>query len=209
MTTTANTVAIAVTNLLAHYWLESEHALARRQIIRDWIDDLIEFAPDIVKDACGEWRRTERRRPMIADIRALCIPVHNKRAQERALAAPSSLSEAEKYARSVGWASNAERRDALIRSEAKLGTNRDTLAEGKAIGNRWAQERGFPTLDAYAEANGLDYVSARMQVVRFFLAQVKKPPGAQKPAEQPYSTPERSIHDVLREMGITSTRTAE
>src|SRR5215469_3198732 len=207
-----------VTALLSHYWVPADSVEARRLQIADWLEDLKEFDLDIIREATTWRREHEDRRPTPGAIRKLCIPEHNRRAQERALVAPGQLSEAEKYARSVGWASNAERRDAIARSEAKLGANRDNLADGKAIGNRWAYERGYPSLDAYAAANGLDYAGARAEVCRSIIAQAaekrrmplhphQKMPERVKErlrAEQPYTTPDRAVHDVLAEMGISS-----
>jgi len=201
------------------YWTADEDPALRRAQIPFWLAALEEFDLDVVRQVILEWsQRPGSKRPLPGDIRALCIPEHNRRAQERALAAPGQLSDAEKYARSVGWASNAERRDALARSEAKLGANRDNLADGKAIGNRWAYERGYPSLDAYAQANGLEYAEARAEVCRSIIAQAAEKrrmplhPHDRMPervkervrAEQPYSTPDRAVHDVLAEMGISS-----
>jgi hypothetical protein len=39
----------------------------------DWMTDLREFGAEIVSKACGEWRRSQTRRPTIAEIRKLCI----------------------------------------------------------------------------------------------------------------------------------------
>ena len=38
----------------------------------DWIEDLHEFAASYVADACQEWRRSQSKKPTIADIRSLC-----------------------------------------------------------------------------------------------------------------------------------------
>lgn len=83
-------IATLLSNLLAHYWIESEHPAVRRQIIADWIEDLVEFTPIQVEGACKEWRQTERRRPAIADIRRLAQAQHKQQAQ-RALPPPPGL----------------------------------------------------------------------------------------------------------------------
>ncbi len=79
----------------------------------DWLSDLREFGPDTVSRACGEWRRTQTRRPTIADIRKLCIEdreLHKPEPEYQALEGPSAL---EAYARSVGFASWLERQRAI------------------------------------------------------------------------------------------------
>jgi hypothetical protein len=71
-------VSALVTKLLAHYWTTNEHAAARQAQIEDWIDDLAEFGPAVVEQACTDWRRSEHRRPLPADIRTRCIAVQNE-----------------------------------------------------------------------------------------------------------------------------------
>lgn len=60
--------------------------------MEDWIEDLMEFDPEIVEGACREWRQTERRRPTPADIRLLAIA--EQRRLHPALPAPEPREEA-------------------------------------------------------------------------------------------------------------------
>lgn len=46
----------------------------RKAQAQDWLEDLAEFGPAIVADACREWRqRPVNRRPAPGEIRALCL----------------------------------------------------------------------------------------------------------------------------------------
>lgn len=62
-----------MSRLLSHYWTADDEPAARQAQIEDWIEDLVEFGPDIAAAACGEWRRRPGgKRPTPGDIRALC-----------------------------------------------------------------------------------------------------------------------------------------
>jgi len=50
-------IAALVTRLLSHFWTADEHVAVRQAQIEDWLDDLREFGPAIVREACAEWRR--------------------------------------------------------------------------------------------------------------------------------------------------------
>jgi hypothetical protein len=82
-----------VTKLLSHYWTADEHPAARQAQVEDWIDDLVEFGSGVVQEACTDWRRAEHRRPLPADIRALCVVERDRRAWRatRALPAPTPV----------------------------------------------------------------------------------------------------------------------
>lgn len=78
--------AVQIARLLAHYWTTHEPEAVRRMVAEDWLDDLAEFAPEIVTAACREWRRQPGgRRPTPGDIRGLCIAEQHARAELRAL----------------------------------------------------------------------------------------------------------------------------
>lgn len=66
-------IAERVTTLLSHYWTAGDDPAIRRLQIHDWLADLGEFPAAIVADACQRWRRTESKRPTIADLRKLCL----------------------------------------------------------------------------------------------------------------------------------------
>lgn len=110
-------IAGCVARLLLHYFAPGDLSeQARIAMAQDWLEDLREFGPRVVADACMEWRRTSNRRPTPSDIRLLCIAAHRRQSEKRALAAPDNMDE---YARSVGWASNTERIAAIRRDEAE------------------------------------------------------------------------------------------
>ncbi len=79
----------------------------------DWVTDLTEFAPQTVARACAEWRRSQSKRPTIADIRKLCIEdreIYSPQPRHDALSGPDAR---DAYARSVGFSSWLERQDAI------------------------------------------------------------------------------------------------
>ncbi len=63
--------------LLSHYWAAGEPESLRREQAKDWLEDLLPFGANIVSQACGEYRRTQTRKPTIADIRKLCAEAHD------------------------------------------------------------------------------------------------------------------------------------
>lgn len=81
----------------------------------DWLADLRGFSPDTVANACGEWRRSQTRKPTVADIRKLCIEEQSSQRAHYAVvdARADPLAAEEAYARSVGFASALARRDAI------------------------------------------------------------------------------------------------
>lgn len=119
-TTSGNISSISATiaRLLSHYWTAADPVPARRAQFADWLEDLTEFEPSIVADACRTWRRsaTATRRPLPTEIRKLCLAEQSSQQERRAIAGPTDMDE---YARSVGWPNNAERMEAIRRDEAK------------------------------------------------------------------------------------------
>lgn len=119
-------VAATIARLLLHYWAPGDLSdEARKAMAADWLEDLSEFGPDVVGHACREWRRKPiNRRPLPGEIRALCIE-RKREVQERvALAGPTNMDE---YARSVGWANNAERMEAIAKDQAKAAGNYERM----------------------------------------------------------------------------------
>lgn len=68
-------IAQLITTLLSHYWTGDEDSALRELQIGDWLDDLGRFPVAVVSDACAEWRRTQTKRPTIANIFGLCREV--------------------------------------------------------------------------------------------------------------------------------------
>ena len=81
-------IAATVSRLLAHFWTGDDPPEARQAQLEDWIEDLREFGPEAVADACREWRQTQARRPVPADIRLICIDAQNRRRERDAAMLP-------------------------------------------------------------------------------------------------------------------------
>lgn len=81
-------IAALIVRLMSHYWTADDPPAAREAQTLDWIEDLVEFGTDSVARACGEWRRTQSKRPTIADIRALCSKDRELYRHDRALPPP-------------------------------------------------------------------------------------------------------------------------
>ena len=118
---TARQIAGLIGRLLVHYWTENMPASMREAQALDWLEDLREFGPELVSEACLAWRRQPGgKRPTPGDIRALCI----RERQERGpaiQALPASAAEArDQYARSVGFESWADREAAIAEQELRF-----------------------------------------------------------------------------------------
>jgi hypothetical protein len=87
----AKEVAALIANLLRHYWTADELPASREAQILDWIEDLVEFGPDIVAAACREWRRrSDGRRPTPGQVRKLAIEERDLRSRPLRLAPPDA-----------------------------------------------------------------------------------------------------------------------
>lgn len=125
----------------------------RRLQAYDWLEDLREFPPQVVEGACQRWRRQlGGKRPTPGDIRQMCFdeqrdyPSYYGLDDDSRLTGPDShLAPDERYARSAGWSSAAERRDAIAANEDRiergLAWQREHAAELK-------QAVGFKSLGA-------------------------------------------------------------
>lgn len=87
---TRREIAGIIGRLLMHYYAPHDlSAPARKAMAADWLEDLEEFEPDVVADACREWRRKPgSRRPLPGDIRQLCIAEQQRQIERRAIAGP-------------------------------------------------------------------------------------------------------------------------
>ncbi len=131
---TARQIASLIARLLSHFWATGEPESLRREQAHDWLDDLREFAPKTVARACAEWRRGQTRRPMIADIRKLCIEdreIYNP-PPKLALIKPNRVQ----------------------REERKRSRDVEMQLQGRDLINKWARQKGFADVDAYAQARG-------------------------------------------------------
>jgi len=85
-------IAAEISRLLAHYWAGNEDERLRAATAGDWLEDLREFDAETVSEACRAWRRSEPKRPTIADIRKHCTSIRNEdRAYQRAARPPTPL----------------------------------------------------------------------------------------------------------------------
>lgn len=151
-TRTDREVAGIIARLLLHFWAPGELSdVARAAMAQDWLEDLREFGPACVANACQEWRREQENRPKPANIRKLCIEAQ---AAQRERLAHASYSDGDGYARSVGWASEAERREAIRRDvaqrEARYEQARLVREEMEATGRGHAYRATAATLRANA-----------------------------------------------------------
>lgn len=136
---TDRAVAGLIARLLLHYWTPQQLSDgARAAMAADWLDDLREFGPDLVAEACASWRRTQSRRPTPADIRSLAIQAQRElAARSEMLALPSP-----------GYA-EAERR--RLEREARYA---ELAAAGSQITDAWARGKGHRDFEHYLASGG-------------------------------------------------------
>lgn len=130
----ARQIASLVARLLSHFWTADDPPAMREAQIGDWIEDLIQFGPDTVSRACGEWRRTQSKRPTIADIRKLCIEdrqIHRPDPEQAVLEGPSWR---DAYAKSAGFSSWLEREDAIAAQQRRYRLAEEWRAQHKDWG---------------------------------------------------------------------------
>ena len=65
-------ISARVTVLLAHYYVPDLPAAAQVAVLEDWVEALRDFPWWAIKTACDEWLRTQRRKPVPADLVDLC-----------------------------------------------------------------------------------------------------------------------------------------
>jgi hypothetical protein len=123
----ARPLAALIATLLSHFWTAADPPASREAQIADWIEDLHEFPYHDIAAACREWRRAHTKRPTIAEIRNLCREAH-----QQPRPAPTNM---DAYARSIGFASNAERMLAIAADRQKRADTEDRL---RTIGENYA-----------------------------------------------------------------------
>lgn len=106
-------IASLVAKLLGHYWTADEPARLRQAQIEDWVEDLNDFDPGVVEQACRDWRRGSDRRPVPSEIRRMCIEEETSRAERkqlgrRGLSETEITQTADAWAQSHGFASMAD-----------------------------------------------------------------------------------------------------
>jgi len=129
-------VAALIARLLLHFWTPQDLSDgARKAMAADWLEDLREFGPAIVAEACARWRRAESKRPAIADIRRLCIEEQRDR-RPPPLALPNP------------------RRIELQSAAIEDARHRELAEGGRAITDRWARLKGYRDFDEYLDTGG-------------------------------------------------------
>ncbi len=126
--------------------------------------DLGKFGPEVISVACGQWRVREAKRPTIADIHRLCLDE-----EEQRQATDPELAERIKHDR--------ERRGEL-RSRRDL----EMQLEGRELINKWAREKGYSDVDAYATARGVHWTVIYGEHIRGVLANAPALRGIQSTA---------------------------
>ena len=175
-----------MTRVLAHFWTADDNEIARKAQIADWIEDLVEFGPALVEEAMKEWRRTKTRRPMIADIRRLCIEAQRQRSERQAIAdqRPGALDE-DTLKMWAGAEYHGDFRTPVQRRQAAIDD----------------QEERYRRAAAY-RAGKLDEYDALHHPER--LAERRRAQAAAEAERQARSLPECPISRVLDELGVTS-----
>jgi hypothetical protein len=139
-------IGTLVTRMMSHYWTANDSPEARQMQIEDWVGDLREFGSAIVDAACNRWRRQPGgRRPTPGDIRTYCLD------EQRESETRSPVDE-EAYARSVGWISALDRRDAIERDKQRL---LDGDWNHPERGQRVTDVGGFKSVGAAAASLGV------------------------------------------------------
>lgn len=113
---------------MSHYWAANEDPRLRAAIAADWLDDLREFDAEWVRAACRDWRRSQSKRPTIADIRSRCID------------------NAEQYRRPVPRREPTH--DERVEAARRHAARETRYAEAFAWRQQFAEERGFPDFTA-------------------------------------------------------------
>src|SRR5438094_75095 len=103
-------ILAAVALLLSHYFLLEVPAEIKKAQTRDWVDNLIEFGAELVGAACREWLRERSRRPMIADIRKLCIALEMERQRSTMPPIPESHREVQLRTAPKPWVNPQQQR---------------------------------------------------------------------------------------------------
>lgn len=65
-------ISARVTVLLSHFFVPDLPVAAQTALLTDWVDALANFPWWALEQACGEWLKTERRKPTPADIVLRC-----------------------------------------------------------------------------------------------------------------------------------------
>jgi hypothetical protein len=151
-----------VAKLLSHYWTAADPAEVRQAQLKDWVDDLLEFGPEIAEEACTRWRRQPGgRRPTPGDIRTLAIEEQQDRQARDALPAAEDKQRREE----------AEK----VRKQHAEAKNREMQLEGLSMVNAFAQRNGYPDADTYAAANGLHWSDVYRQAIADGMAAASAP----------------------------------
>jgi len=83
-TSPAREVAAIIARLMLHFPGVQVSDAARHAMAADWLEDLAEFGPAIVGEACKQWRQKPgARRPTSGDIRAICVELRNDEREAR------------------------------------------------------------------------------------------------------------------------------
>ena len=75
-------IAEQIWRLMTHYWTTDDHPAVRQAQVEDWLEDMAEFDPEIVRQACAEWRQTQTRRPTPAELRTIAAQIWRRQNPE-------------------------------------------------------------------------------------------------------------------------------
>lgn len=138
-------ISALIARLMNHYWTAADPVATRQAQLDDWLGDLVEFGPEIVAEACGEWRRQPGgKRPTPGDIRTIAIRLQRERQEPEVVMLPAPE-------RKRRLEDRARREEELIRG-------------GREITDAWARAAGFDNFEAYLDAGGT-YDNALPQIL--------------------------------------------
>lgn len=130
-----------VSRLLSHYWTATDPVEVRQAQIEDWLDDLREFGPLVVEEACRRWRRQPGgKRPTPGDIRTLCIE-EVKVYRTGQVRLPKS--------------------EVQHQERSQTSFDEDEIRRARATLDTFARSRGYDHFDAYLDDGGTHLEAAK------------------------------------------------
>jgi hypothetical protein len=158
-----------------HYWVADETPAVRTLQLEDWLEDLVEFGPAIVAEACREWRhKPGGRRPTPGDIRTLCIETQRSRHEasaHHALPSPEyARLRAEDRQRQEDRFERARKVRAEIAAEYGYPNFMDLLKAGSSVIGRGRRRSSTPTAaDLGVTAKDRTYTADELRRARIAL----------------------------------------
>ena len=161
-------IAPSIGILLALYWQPDEAPGTRLAIAEAWLEELVEFEMTVVAEACRDWRRSQTRRPLLAEIFKSCREGQENADWRRQRALPPPQPQAGEapawftadMQKDWSWPeyegderSPWQRRSAAIaRQQAKRLSPEEMQRGGRALCDQWARQQGYADFTAAERA---------------------------------------------------------